>query len=206
MKIEEVISILIEQNYENVTIEDTENALYGSNLQLFIKSEKVIFLKEFRTESSFYKWVNDQSIIASYYDYFTGKQKKNLYFFIVLDFNFEGEDLSLEINKIEKDSYVCKKYILQNTADLSKIPFLINQITGEVSFDYIKTFKETITNIEILHRDEPLLEHLNRSQYEKTINSLVDLYFKQDFVDYEDEVLHTKILEALEIGDGYDNK
>lgn len=207
MKSEEVIKILLNQNYEDVKLDDQYGELYDNNLQIFGDKIRIIFVKEFRTELSFYKWTNDQAIIASQYKSFSAKQKKNLYFFMVLDFIYDNENLMLEINKVEKDSYVCKKYVLKNKDNITNIPFLLNvDQSRQGVFDYIKTFKNTITNIDILHEDVPLNERIDRKCYKKNIDKLVNFYFKKDIENLNEEELEIEIKQVLEIGESNDNK
>ncbi|MEK3765348.1 ABC-three component system middle component 1 [Solibacillus sp. FSL K6-4121] len=207
MKIEEVIDVLLSHNYENVTLRDPNRELYENNLQVFGDKVRIIFIKEFRTESSFYQWTSEQAIIASKYNDFTAKQKKNLYFFMVLDFNYDNDNVKLEINKIEKDSYVCKKYILRNIENMNNIPF-IPDINSDVEkgFDYITNFKDTITNIDLLHKDMPLNININREHYKNNIEKLVEFYFKKDFENLSDEELATELKKVLDIGENNDYK
>ncbi|MCP1187837.1 hypothetical protein NKR17_01670 [Priestia flexa] len=205
MKIEKVIKVLLDENYENIILNDKHAELYENNLHIFGDKARVIFIKEFRTESSFYKWTNDQAIIASYYNSLTARLKKNLYFFMVLNFNSNNEELLLEINKIEKDSYVCKKYIFRNVDDLTKIPFFMSTDQNQqVGFDYIRTFKDTITNLDRLHNDEPLNEQIDRQKYQEFIEKLVDFYFKKDIENSSEEELEIEIKNVLEIGESND--
>ncbi|MCM3024414.1 ABC-three component system middle component 1 [Heyndrickxia ginsengihumi] len=205
MKIEKVIKVLLDENYENIILSDKHGELYENNLHIFGDKARVIFIKEFRTESSFYKWTNDQAIIASYYNSLTARLKKNLYFFMVVNFNSNNEKLLLEINKIEKDSYVCKKYIFRNIDDLTKIPFFMStDQKQQVGFDYIRTFKDTISNLDRLHNDEPLNEQIDRQQYQEFIDKLVDLYFKKDIENSNEEELELEIKHVLEIGESND--
>lgn len=206
MKIEEVIKILIDHRYEIITLEDLYGELYDNNIQIFGDKSRVIFLKEFRTESSFYDWKNDQAIIASHYNNFNSKQRKNLYFFMIVNFTSYNERFLLEMNKVEKDYFVCKKYVLRSVNDLENIPFLLNvDLQMQVEFDYIKTFKETITNIDILHEETPINEAVDRQHYKKVIDRLVNYYFNEEIENLNETELESQILELLEIGDSDDN-
>lgn len=206
MKSEEVIKVLFDQKYETITVDDLYGELYDNNIQILGNKSRVIFIKEFRTESSFYDWKNDQAIIASQYNNFTSKQRKNLYFFMIVNFTSNNERFFLEINKVEKDYFVCKKYVLKSVNDLENIPFLLNvDLQKQVEFDYIKTFKDTITNIDILHKEAPINEAVDRQHYKKVIDRLVNFYFNEEIEILNENELESGILELLEIGDYNDN-
>lgn len=207
MKSEEVIRILLDKSYEVINVDDRYGELYDNNIQIFGNDSRIICIKEFRTESSFYDWKNDQAIIASHYNNFSSKQKKNLYFFLVVNFISNNEELILEINKVEKDYFVCKKYVLKSVNDLANIPFLLNTDQHkQVEFDYIKTFKDTITNIDILHKEVPINDQIDRQHYKIVIDSLVNYYFNKDIENIPENELGFQIIELLEIGDSVDNK
>jgi hypothetical protein len=206
MKIEEAIKILLNENYEIFNVEDSNDQLFDNNIHIFSDKKRIIFLKEFRTESSFFDWKNDQAIIASQYNKFSSRQKKNLYFFLVMNFTSKSEKLLLEVNKIEKNYFVCRKYVLKNINDFTKIPFLLNvEQKKQVEFDYIKTFKDTITNIDTLHNNVPLNEQIDKKQYKVIIEKLVNYYFNNDLENLDEEELDFQIKKLLEVGDSIDN-
>ncbi|MET3730226.1 hypothetical protein ABID52_003845 [Fictibacillus halophilus] len=146
MKAERVINLLQKKKFAQYQFESyVMNQLEELNIDIWSSDSKLVMLKEYRTENSLLEWKNeDQVCIASILQYVPKKYINNLYFFMVLDFNSDEVDLRLEINKIEKNELICKKYILKNKEDLNRIPFLMNVVIESDTFSFDKKFKERI--------------------------------------------------------------
>ncbi|MFS8188466.1 ABC-three component system middle component 1 [Rossellomorea marisflavi] len=146
MKHETVIKILEEKKFEQFQLEsEVMTQLDQLNISIWASDSKLVLVKEYRTKSSLIEWkLEDQIYISSVLQYFPKKYINNLYFFMVLDFNSGEIALRLEINKIEKNDLVCKKYVLKNDDDLNRVPFLMNLIIETEEFSFDEKFQERI--------------------------------------------------------------
>lgn len=138
MKQEEVIKVLKERKYSIKLIPTTEK----NNMQYWHNDQRVIVVKEYRTESSFLEWLeDDQPIIGEIYTNLPSDLKNNLYFFMIINFIPDSLPTRLEINRAQKNQYVCKKYVIKATSDLDKIPFLKTRYVDTKRFDFDSKFK-----------------------------------------------------------------
>lgn len=146
MKAEKVISLLQKKFFKQYQFEkNVMNQLEELNIDIWSSESKLVFLKEYRTKNSLLEWeIEDQVCIASILQYVPKKYINNLYFFMALDFNSDDADSRLEINKIEKNDLICKKYIIKNKEDLNRIPFLMNVVIEINTFPFDEKFKERI--------------------------------------------------------------
>lgn len=133
-----MIKVLKERKYNIKLIPTTEK----SNMQYWYSDQRVIVVKEYRTESSFLEWLeDDQPIIGEIYTNLTSELKNNLYFFMIINFRPDSLSTRLEINRAQKNQYVCKKYVIKATSDLDKIPFLKTRYVDTKRFDFDSKFK-----------------------------------------------------------------
>ncbi|MBP3972798.1 hypothetical protein KAF80_28300 [Bacillus sp. WL1] len=189
MKTETVINFLQERNFEQYQLEsDIMNQIEDFNIDIWSNESKLVMLKEYRTKNSLLEWKKeDQACIASVLQYVPKKYINNLYFFMVLDFNSDEVELRLEINKIEKNELICKKYILKDQEDLNRVPFLMNVVIESDAFAFDEKFKERIMkfkdemdggkdlNIEIV-MDDYFNNYLNNKQdFKVKITDLVEM-------------------------------
>lgn len=146
MKVEKIINSLQEKNFKRYEFEkNIMGQLEEHNITSWANSSRIVMLKEYRTEKSLLEWnKNDQTCIASILYCVPPKCINNLYFFIILNFNSNEIGLRLEINKIEKNELICKKYVLKNEKDLNRIPFLTNVTLKSDSFAFDEKFKKSI--------------------------------------------------------------
>lgn len=180
MKHETVIKILEEKKFEQFQLEpEVMNQFEQLNISIWASDSKLVLVKEYRTKSSLIDWkLQDHIYISSVLQYFPNKYINNLYFFMVLDFNSDETALRLEINKIEKNDFVCKKYVLKNEDDMNRVPFLMNLIIETEEFSFDKKFQERIVkfkegigedkflNLEIILNDY-FANYLNNKQSSK---------------------------------------
>lgn len=189
MKTETVINFLQEKEFEQYQFEsDIMNQIEDFNIDIWSNESKLVMLKEYRTKNSLLEWKKeDQVCIASVLQYVPKKYINNLYFFMVLDFNSDEVELRLEINKIEKNELICKKYILKDQEDLNRVPFLMNVVIENDAFAFDEKFKERIMkfkdgmdggkdlNIEIV-MDDYFNNYLNNKQdFKVKITDLVEM-------------------------------
>lgn len=144
MRVETVIDLLKEKGFKQYQFD--KELMYQfeeNNIDIWVNNERILMLKEYRTQNSLLDWeINDQASIATALHYLPKKYHNNLYFFMILDLNTEDTKLKLEINKIEKNDLICKKYILEDDKDLNRIPFLMNQPIENDAFAFDEKFKK----------------------------------------------------------------
>lgn len=188
MKTETVVISLQEKGFKQYQVEsEVMNQLDELNIDIWSSDTKLVMLKEYRTQNSLLEWEReDQVCISNVLKYIPKKYINNLYFFMALDFNADDVKLRLNINKIEKNELICKKYILKNEDDLNRIPFLMKVTIESDTFAFDEKFKERIMkfkderdgksdlNIEIVV-NEYFNNYLNNKQESKIkIESLLE--------------------------------
>ncbi|PIE92118.1 hypothetical protein CO726_28265 [Bacillus fungorum] len=198
MRIEEVIRKLKEKNFNVYEFEMLANELEEANIQSWSDGKRILMLKEYRTESAFLEWLKcDQPIIGEVYTYLESIYKNNLYFLIALNFKVDSLGVRLEINRAEKNDYVCKKHVLVNSKDLEKIPFLNDKIEKVDSFNFDEKFKTSMIklneNKEILKKNNGM-DNLNVN-IEKILNYYFNGYLENN------KIMDNDVLNILEIGD-----
>lgn len=146
MKHETVTNLLEEKEFRDFELDSNLMIqLEQHNISIWANDSKLVFIKEYRTKSSLIDWkLEDQIYISTALQYIPNKYINNLYFFIILDFNSNDVDLRLEINKIEKNDLICKKYVIKNETDLNRVPFLMDLVIEVEEFAFDKKFKERI--------------------------------------------------------------
>lgn len=182
MKQEEVIEILKERKYNIELIPNIEK----NNMQYWYNKNRVIVLKEYRTESSFLEWLEgDQPIIGEIYTELPSDLKNNLYFFMIINFIPDSLSTRMEINRAQKNQYVCKKYILRTSYDVDKIPFLKNRHTDTQEIDFDSKFK-----IHLNEKNEKEMttegfdENLKGNDFIRNTSKILNYYF-ETYIDNE---------------------
>ncbi|MCI1577674.1 MAG: hypothetical protein LKH93_15355 [Clostridium beijerinckii] len=128
------------------------NILKDNSIEIWQKDNRIIALKEYINEFHFKNWIdNDKIVLVAILKLLSNEEKNNLYFLINLDINNNKEtnfSLLEEINKLEKDSKICKKYVLDKQEDIERIPFLANAVIRlPQMLDYENKFKYKLKNI-----------------------------------------------------------
>lgn len=178
LQIEELIIKFKQMGYELMEFEPFQDDMSYSGIQMWVKDSRVIFVKEYEAKSLFLDWyISEQPLIASIYNYLSANHKNNIYFFMILNFDLNNDDdLTLTINKVIKDEYVCKKYVFQSIDEITDVPFLSNQFIKMPQFDYDQEFKSGILNFNKINEfvgEEK--ESLN--SFYSLANNLLDYYF-----------------------------
>lgn len=155
MRMEKVKVVLDKAEFALLNYEKVDD-LAQKNIEIWGNNNKVVFLKEYRSKTSFNKWLlEDQPLIATVYNNVPVNKRNNIYFILVLNFedyteDYDDDDLHLRINKAQKNEYVCKKYVLIDENDLERIPFLNNNFTKGKSINYDEAFRETLFDSEVV--------------------------------------------------------
>ena len=198
MELESLQEHLRFMNFYVMNDENIGEEFYDANLEFWTDGNKAVVIKEYRTVTSFYEWLtNDQPFIAALYDSLLSHLRKNLYFLLVVNFSLQKDnDINLEINKAEKNDFVCKKYILKSMNDLNKIPFLNNRVIEKSNFNYELEFKKTITDINTVSNIANEKNFSTESFY-SLAHKLLDYYFEDYLEDQNDNDLVRKKIEQL---------
>ncbi|PFE34882.1 hypothetical protein CN270_09310 [Priestia megaterium] len=190
MKIETIRKLLIESdNFYLTDDEKFNNDLYYNDMEMWMNKDRILILKEYETYTAFNRWLEDQSVITELYRKIPTNYKNNLYFFMILDFSKLEMELKSEINLIERNSKVCRKYIFNEDKDLEKIPFLIDRLSKEVDFNYEEEFKK---RVDIFTNNKVSQTNKNR------LKKIIDIFFIEEHI--EDNDIKYKTLEVLEAG------
>ncbi|WIM38638.1 hypothetical protein PO903_18590 [Paenibacillus sp. PK4536] len=172
--------------YNNVKIlesldKHTQDSMYQNNLELWFTEERVVFIKEYTSDDYFKKnWRSDQIIISDFLALCEPKYKNNLYFLLVLNWVSElSTDTLLEVNEIEKNSRVCRKYVLYAQSDLLRISFLQEEYIKVISKE---NFADKLKNRLLSSNKEnnPIVEQLLNSFFE--INNIYNKNNSKDII------------------------
>ncbi|MDR6780405.1 hypothetical protein J2W98_004700 [Paenibacillus peoriae] len=121
-----------------------------AGLELWFTKDRICVLKTYTSNHQFLlNWREDQIIISHLLDYLPFNYKNNLYFILFLDMDSKlmFSDIPLEMNRVEKNSKVCRKYVLHCEEDLERVPFLQQkQINIKREQDYELKFKNELLN------------------------------------------------------------
>lgn len=186
-----MIKLLEEKGFKDYELEsDVMIQLEQHNIGIWANESRLVLIKEYRTKSSLIDWkLEDQIYISTAMQHLPNKYINNLYFFMVLNFNSDELAIRLEINKIEKNDLVCKKYVLKNETDFNRIPFLMNRVIEVEEFAFDKKFQERIVKFK---EEVPTEKALN-------LNLILENYFSNH--SGGEEIMKIKIETLLESGD-----
>lgn len=194
MKYEKVLGKLKSKNFQIQTLDFIQD----HNMQYWNDGQRAVVIKEYRTESIFLDWLKeDQVIIGELYKLLDSKFKNNLYYFMVIDFETTSLEVRLEINKAEKNHFICKKYILTSEEDLEKIPFLINKFGNKKDFRFDERFR-----LYMLEESRDKLEGSSKSQNINSTEAILNFYF-DEYIEKEDNTL--LLINKLNKGEIIDN-
>lgn len=167
MKFEDLRKFL--RNKQFKTTKDDYNdyileAFNKRNLDIWEGKNRVIVAKEYKSKEEFSEWQNDQDNILILLREINYRLKNNIYFFLFLSSDINIDDkFYWEANTIERDTNICKKYIIYSDEDLIRIPFLdIDTISNNELFKYEDKFREKLKHI---------------SNISPTVMKAIDIYF-----------------------------
>ncbi|OBZ10870.1 ABC-three component system middle component 1 [Bacillus sp. FJAT-26390] len=116
----------------------------NADLELWFSVERIAVLKTYTSNHHFLlNWREDQFVISHLLELLPAQYKNNLYFLLVLDWE-SGllPEIPMEMNRVEKNAKVCRKYVLHNIDDLERVPFFQPKyIYAKKGFDFVEKFK-----------------------------------------------------------------
>ncbi|MNN05493.1 hypothetical protein D3C81_1182560 [compost metagenome] len=138
-----------QNSYSDFPVQD-EDVLakhINSDMELWFTSERICVLKAYTSNHHFlFNWREDQITISYLLDILPTKYKNNLYFLLVLDWESQLlPEILMEVNRVEKNAKVCRKYVLLNDEDLERVSFLQEkQAFSNRGFDFEAKFKSEL--------------------------------------------------------------
>ncbi|MGV2881735.1 ABC-three component system middle component 1 [Paenibacillus taichungensis] len=172
------------QFQNDVTVLPLDDAVYSmhldADLEIWISEDRVAVLKAYTSNHHFLlNWREDQFVISHLLDILPPVYKNNLYFLLVLDWESSLlPDMPMEMNRVEKNSKICRKYVLYNPEDLERVPFLQgDNYHIEKEYDFLEKFKK---------------ELLAEQKLDPKIRRVVEGYFQMDQLEHGDKKLDTK--------------
>jgi hypothetical protein len=183
-----IIQRLIDKKYSQWELDEfcsLQRKLNESNIQVWKNEKRVIAVKAYSSVVHFLNWYEDQVIVSYIYDILDSKIKKNFYFLLYLDWQVEINSRLIEqVNVVEKDDMVCRKYVIASEEDLERVPFLqVDTIQLSEFFDYEKDFKEKL-----------LIKSKEENNF---INELINYYFTKDYFAESKEIRQGNIGKLL---------
>ena len=103
---------------------DIYDKLKDRGFEVFRNSKKLLFINTYESvKHAINYFKDDQFLINTIIDRINIKYRKNLYFLLCINSETKSDSLAA-INFIEKDEYVCKKFILIDNEDFNRVSFL----------------------------------------------------------------------------------
>lgn len=195
MKLEEIIIRLKDQNFYRANFLEDEilEKLRKLNIDIWMNNSRLIMIKEYRTQSDFLEWnETDQLFVSTVLSKIPNKFLNNFYYFILMNFNSDDIKIKLEINKIEKNELIFKKYVIINYSDLERIPFLNDFKLKSEQFSFDEKFRKKMSGFS--------------SDIPDIVDDLIDFYFENyssnntDLSQLED-INDVKFKKILKIGE-----
>lgn len=195
MKIEEVILKIKEKQFEPYNkVKTLADKLEEHNIQSWSDGTRILMIKEYKTENAFIDWSKiDHPIIGEFHTIMEPIYKNNIYFLLVLNFDISNSKTRLEINKAEKNEYICKKQVITSISELDKLPFLNNKSEKVNEFNFDEKFKKSMVTLSV-SEDYYQIE-INKNQKEELLNNFFNAYLEHN------SFIEKEILEILEIGE-----
>ncbi len=147
-------------NYFSELSRELAEHLLDNGLEIWKDDNRYVVVKEYKNNYDFLNSAEkDQLKILALLEEIPTKYKNNLYFFLVINkltskndkgvLELENDKVTLEINRLEKDAFICRKYVIKTTEDLARVPFLTeNNINRKTYFNYEEMFKNELLKIE----------------------------------------------------------
>lgn len=145
MKKSNFISILYENGFSEyyemyVKLESLELELLEKDIYIFKDDKRIIIMKAFESlKGAYTTYENIQKKIKIIIESLEKKFRKNVYYFMCVNQMLEDKHIKV-INLIEKDQYICKKYVVISEKDIQRISFFKgkSKILDEDTYNNIK--------------------------------------------------------------------
>lgn len=141
--------VAFQNNLNEFPVQDESiiDMFLNADLELWFTDDRIAVMKIYTSNHHFLlNWREDQFVISHLLELLPARYKNNLYFLLVL--NWESgllPEIPMEIHKIEKNSRVCRKYVLYNDADIERVSFLqLKQAYEKKGYDFVGKFKKEL--------------------------------------------------------------
>lgn len=154
MNIQIIREKLLEKGFSTkveIYSQEAGKILNDNSIEVWEKENRVIALKAYINEFHFKSWVDtDKMHLISILKVLSSREKNNLYFIVSVENDSEiAHELLGEINRLEKDDKICKKYVLLSEVDIQRVPFLADSdIQSPQILDYEQQFKNKLQGIQ----------------------------------------------------------
>ncbi|WP_017436269.1 ABC-three component system middle component 1 [Saccharococcus caldoxylosilyticus] len=155
-------------NYSNELTKELTETLLNNGFEVWKDENRYVVIKEYQNDFHFLNYGKKDHIEILYLlNEIPSKYKNNLYFFLIIkNVESESDSFFLEKNRLEKDAFICRKYVIESKNDLLRIPFLNeNFISRKEYFNYEEMFKDELLKI---------------NGIEETVFKAIETYFMND--------------------------
>ncbi|WP_454053926.1 ABC-three component system middle component 1 [Clostridium sp. Marseille-Q7071] len=126
----------VEYNDVYAILEEKKVNIVDKDIYIFTDNKRIIVLKPYETFKSAYLTYEDtQNKIKAILEVVNKKYRKNLYYFLCINEQLKDKYIKI-INLIEKDQYICKKYVISNHDDFKRISFLKSETIDSEGLNY----------------------------------------------------------------------
>lgn len=164
---------------------DLENLFFESGLEVWSDEDRVVTIKEYGSNHQFLKyWKEDQVSISYLLETIDLRYKNNLYFILVLNFEYPlSLESLLEMNSAEKNAKVCRKYTIRSDEDFERITFLRNKkIMRKDNSEFTEKFQEKlVSEIKLMPVAKSIIENYfvnsfsnNKAEFRKQILKIIE--------------------------------
>ncbi|WP_160670530.1 ABC-three component system middle component 1 [Clostridium sp. C8-1-8] len=147
IKYNTLINRLKDKKFKRLNCEQRLEAMFSNAKQeVWQDNNKVIITKSYTSAPHFLnEWYKDQSNILHLYKILETKFKNNIYFILSMDWERQFEEkLHSEINRVEKNSKLCRKYVICDLSDIERIFFFSDKNLDNGFSGYEKKFRESL--------------------------------------------------------------
>lgn len=153
-----------------------EKVFIDNEIYIFINGRRIIVMKCFESLKSAYNTYGEvQGMIKELIDVLEKKYRKNVYFFLCVNERLENRYIKI-INLIEKDHFICKKYVIISENDFKRITFFEEEINAE-EVEYYNKIKV----------EEVFLDLIQKHCLNKNSVSYAKEYLMKSKIDFDDK-------------------
>lgn len=126
----------IEYNEVYDKLEENKVEVIDKDIYIYTDQKRIIVIKPYESfKSAYFSYEDTQNKIKAIIEVINKRYKKNLYFFLCVNELLKEKHIKV-INLIEKDQYICKKYVIVNEDDFKRISFLNSSYTNSENANY----------------------------------------------------------------------
>lgn len=141
MKKYDLIEFLNKNNFEeyfevNDKVEKMHIKVLEKDIYIYTDKKRIIVLKAYESfKGAYNNYEEIQNKIKAVIEVVEKKFRKNVYFFLCINEKLQEKYIKI-INLIEKDQYICKKYVITSDGDFERISFLKTSCSENAQANY----------------------------------------------------------------------